>query len=122
MIFLAQLVLEASIHWGQFPTPDIARKTWLFRTTGLGMANLAALLMALALPYDSDEARAVAAALVGILTGRSYAVSAMLAQIAGPFAKYDLNKDSMLRVIRNHARVAGSWQDDFRGLTRASPG
>ncbi|MDD4744798.1 MAG: vitamin B12-dependent ribonucleotide reductase [Eubacteriales bacterium] len=117
MIFLSQLVLEASIHWGQFPTPDIARKTWLFRTTGLGMANLAALLMALALPYDSDEARAVAAALVGILTGRSYAVSAMLAQIAGPFAKYDLNKDSMLRVIRNHARVAGSRQDDFEGLT-----
>ncbi|NLO35693.1 MAG: vitamin B12-dependent ribonucleotide reductase [Clostridiaceae bacterium] len=116
MIFLAQLVLEASIHWGQFPTPDIARKTWLFRTTGLGMANLAALLMALALPYDSDEARAVAAALVGILTGRSYAVSAMLAEIAGPFAKFDLNKAPMLRVIRNHARVAGARDDQLEGL------
>ncbi len=30
LIALCQLVLEASIHWGHFPTPDIARKTWLF--------------------------------------------------------------------------------------------
>jgi ribonucleoside-diphosphate reductase alpha chain len=116
MVALSQLVLEASVHWGQFPTPDIARKTWLFRTTGLGMANLAALLMALGLPYDSDDARAVAAALTGILTGRSYAVSALMAEAAGPFAKYELNREPMLRVIRNHARVAGALSDDFEGL------
>ncbi len=116
MIFLAQLVLEASIHWGQFPTADIARKTWLFRTTGLGVANLAALLMALGLPYDSDAARAVAAGLIGILTGRSYAASALMAQKAGPFAKYELNRPAMLRVIRNHARVAGARDDDFEEL------
>lgn len=116
MITLCQLVLEASIHWGQFPTEDIARKTWLFRSTGLGMANLASLLMAMALPYDSDEARALSAALVGILTGRSYHVSALMAEIAGPFACYELNKEHMLRVIRNHARVAGARADDLEGL------
>ncbi|MDW7658774.1 MAG: ribonucleoside-diphosphate reductase, partial [Bacillota bacterium] len=116
MIELAQLILEPSVHWGQFPTPDIARKTWLFRTTGLGMANLAALLMVLGLPYDSEDARAVSAALIGILTGRSYAVSALMAQVAGPFAKYELNRQSMLRVIRNHARVAGALNDDFEDL------
>ena len=54
---LAQLVLEASIVWGQFPTEDIARRTHLFRTTGLGFANLASLLMVSGLPYDSTEAR-----------------------------------------------------------------
>lgn len=117
MIQLAQLVLEASIHWGQFPTPDIARKTWLFRTTGLGVANLAALLMALGLPYDSPDARSVAAALVGILTGRSYVTSALMAQAAGPFAKYALNREPMLRVIRNHARVAGARTDDYENLS-----
>jgi ribonucleoside-diphosphate reductase alpha chain len=117
MIFLAQLVLEASIHWGQFPTADIARKTWLFRTTGLGVANLAALLMALGLPYDSEAARAVAAGLIGILTGRSYAVSALMAKKAGPFAKFEKNRAPMLRVIRNHARVAGARDDDFEDLT-----
>ncbi len=116
MIGLCQLVLEASIHWGQFPTPDIARRTWLFRTTGLGMANLAALLMACGLPYDSDAARALAAALTGILTGHSYAVSALMAAEAGPFDRFRINRDDMLRVIRNHARVAGALDGDCEGL------
>ena len=121
LISLCQLVLEASIHWGHFPTPDIARKTWLFRSTGLGTANLAALLMVLGLPYDSDDARAVAAALIGIMTGRSYHVSALMAEAAGPFAKYELNREPMLRVIRNHARVAGARDDGFEGLSYVPP-
>lgn len=112
MITICQLVLEASIHWGQFPTEDIARKTWLFRTTGLGMANLAALLMANGLPYDSAEARAFSASLVGILTGHSYYISALMAEAAGPFACYQINSGHMLRVIRNHARVAGARADE----------
>ena len=117
MITLVQLVLEASIHWGHFPTADIARKTWLFRSTGLGMANLASLLMEMGLPYDSDKARALAAALVGILTGRSYYLSALMSEMAGPFAKYELNREHMLRVIRNHARVAGARSDEFETLS-----
>jgi len=52
----------------------------MFRTTGLGIANLASLLMALGMPYDSDEARTLAAALTGMITGKSYAVSAMMAE------------------------------------------
>ena len=116
MVTLCQLVLEASIHHGQFPTQDIARKTWLFRSTGLGLANLAALLMSCGLPYDSDEARAFSAALVGILTGCSYHVSALMAECVGPFAKYDLNREDMMRVIRNHARVAGAVGGDFEQL------
>jgi ribonucleoside-diphosphate reductase alpha chain len=117
LITLVQLVLEASIHWGHFPTEDIARKSWMFRSTGLGLANLASLLMEMGLPYDSDEARALAAALVGILTGRSYYVSALMSEIAGPFAKFELNREFMLRVIRNHARVAGARQDELEGLS-----
>ncbi|NLN46620.1 MAG: vitamin B12-dependent ribonucleotide reductase [Clostridiaceae bacterium] len=116
MIALCQMVLEASVHWGQFPTPDIARKTWLFRTTGLGMANLAALLMSVGLPYDSDEARTLSAALVGILTGHSYYVSSLMAEKSSPFACYDLNRDDFLRVIRNHARVAGALDGAFDAL------
>ncbi len=116
LIAMVQLVLESSIHWGHFPTADIARKTWLFRSTGLGMANLASLLMALGLPYDSNEARGLAAALVGIMTGRSYYISALMSEMAGPFAKYEINREHMLRVIRNHARVAGSRSDDYEGL------
>lgn len=117
LISLCQLVLEASIVWGNFPTPDIARKTWLFRSTGLGLANLASLLMVLGLPYDSDEARAVAASLVGILTGRSYHVSALMAEVAGPFACFGINREPMLRVLRNHARVAGARTDLLEELS-----
>lgn len=116
MIGLNQLILEASIEWGQFPTEDIARKTYLFRTTGLGIANLASLLMALGLPYDSAEARNLAAALTGIVTGESYRVSALMSKEVGPFEKYQLNKPHMDKVIRNHARVAGAIGDPYEGL------
>ena len=116
MIALNQLLLEASIIWGQFPTEDIARKTYMFRSTGLGIANLASLLMALGLPYDSLEARNLAAALMGIVTGQSYRVSALMAKEAGPFEKYQLNKPYMNRVVRNHARVAGALTDEYEDL------
>lgn len=111
MITVAQLVLESSIHWGQFPTPAIARKTWGFRATGLGMANLASLLMVLGLPYDSDDARNLAGALTGVLTGQSYAVSARLAECLGPFEHFEINRPYMMRVIRNHSRAAGVRTD-----------
>ena len=116
LISLLQLMLESSVHWGQFPTEDIARKTYLFRTTGLGIANLASLLMVMGYPYDSEEARNLTAALIGILTGASYAASARMAEKVGPFEKYEINKDAMLKVIRNHGRVAGALNDDFEDL------
>ncbi|MCB6569583.1 vitamin B12-dependent ribonucleotide reductase [Eubacterium limosum] len=114
---LIQLVLEASIYWGQFPTEDVARKSYLFRTTGLGLANAASLILALGYPYDSDEARNLIAALCGIMTGHSYYVSAMMAGKVGPFAKYEINSPFMKRVIRNHSRVAGYLTDDYEEMT-----
>lgn len=116
LIGLTQLVLEASINWGQFPTEDIARKTHMFRTTGLGIANIASLFMVMGYPYDSKEARALASALTGILTGHSYYVSSLMAKKIGPFPKYEINKKYMLRVIRNHCRVASALKDNFEGL------
>jgi len=116
MIRLSQMVLEASIWWGQYPTEDIARKTYLFRTTGLGIANLATLMMALGLPYDSDEARSLAAALMGVVTGESYRISALMAKEVGPFEKYGPNGAHMQRVIRNHARVAGAMTLPYEDL------
>jgi ribonucleoside-diphosphate reductase alpha chain len=116
LVGLVQLALEASIHWGQYPTEDIARKTYLFRTTGLGMANLSALFMVMGYPYDSDESRALAASLIGIMTGQSYYVSSLMAEKVGTFKKYDMNKEYMLRVIRNHARVAGALNTSYENL------
>lgn len=117
MVSLIQLALEASIHWGQFPTEDIARKTYLYRTTGLGIANIASLFMALGYPYDSDEARNLAAALIGTMTGHSYYVSSLMAKEVGSFETYDINKEHMLRVMRNHSRVAGALNTPYENLT-----
>jgi ribonucleoside-diphosphate reductase alpha chain len=116
IIGLCQLLLEASIHWGQFPTEEIARKTYLFRTTGLGLANAASLLMVMGFPYDSKIGRAIVASLVGILTGHSYYVSSLMAEKVGSFNKYELNKEHMLRVIRNHARASGAMNSNFENL------
>lgn len=118
-VSLVMLVLEATIHWGQFPTKDIARKSYLFRTTGIGLANVAALLMAMGLPYDSEEARTVAAALCSVMTGQAYDTSAAMAERLGePFPAYGRNAAYMKRVLRNHARAAGYDERDteYEGL------
>jgi len=113
-IHLIQLVLEATIHWGQFPTADVARKSYKFRTTGLGLTNLGALFMQMGVPYDSDEARALGAALTSLLTGGSYYASALMAEKAGPFACYAANAAHMQAVVRNHARAASYNENDTR--------
>lgn len=116
VIGLVQLVLESSIHWGQFPTEDVARKTYMFRTTGLGISNLASLLMVKGYPYDSDKARTLAASLAGILTAHAYYVSSLMAAKIGCFEKYEINKIYMKKVIRNQARAAGVLNTDFENL------
>ena len=90
----------------QFPSKEIARKSYDYRTLGLGYANLGSLLMVMGFAYDSPEGRAVAAALTAILTGEAYAQSARMAEAWGPFARYEANREHMLRVIRNHRRAA----------------
>ncbi|MBV7275526.1 vitamin B12-dependent ribonucleotide reductase [Clostridium sp. PL3] len=107
IIGLTQLILEASIHWGQYPTEDIARKTYMFRPTGLGISNIASLFMVMGYPYDSKESRTLASSLIGILTGYSYYISSLISKDIGPFEKFEINKPYMMRVIRNHAKAAG---------------
>ena len=111
-IKMIQIVLEATIHWGQFPTEPIARKSYHFRTTGLGLTNLGALFTLMTLPYDSDESRNIGASLMSTLTGYSYYVSSLFAEKIGAFTYYEINKESMLKVIQNHAIVAGYSDTD----------
>ncbi len=113
IIGLIQLVLEASIFWGQYPTKAVAERSYLYRPTGLGLTNYASLFLAQGLAYDSDEARALAATLTGIMTGYSYYVSSLMAKEIGTFEKYKENSSSMLNVIFNHCIVAGAYTDDY---------
>lgn len=117
-IMLVQIVLEATIHHGQFPTPEIARRSYDFRTTGLGLTNLGALFMLMGLPYDSEEARTIGASLMSMLTGYAYYISSLMAKEVGPFTYFQANKPYMMRVLRNHARCSGIDIDaqGFEGL------
>jgi len=100
------MVLEISVMMAQFPSKEIAQKSYDFRTLGLGYANLGTVLMKLGIPYDSPEALAAAGTITAILCGESYATSAEMARDLKPFPKFSNNRDAMLRVIRNHRRAA----------------
>ncbi|MCG8625459.1 MAG: vitamin B12-dependent ribonucleotide reductase [Proteobacteria bacterium] len=102
------LTLEVSVLMAQFPSSEIARLSYDYRTLGLGYANIGGLLMAEGIPYDSDSGRAICAALTAIMTGTAYATSAEMAEELGAFPKYADNVKSMLRVIRNHRQAAHS--------------
>lgn len=105
-------VLEISILMAQFPSKEIAQYSYIFRTLGLGYANIGSVLMTAGIPYDSAEAMAFAASVTAIMTAESYATSAEMAKFLGPFAGYELNREAMLRVIRNHRRAAFNASDE----------
>jgi ribonucleoside-diphosphate reductase alpha chain len=113
------LVLEISVLMAQFPSKEIAQLSYDYRTLGLGFANIGGLLMSAGIPYDSQEARAMAGAISALMTGVSYATSAEIAGELGTFPEYAANKDAMLRVIRNHRRAAFGETAGYEKLATA---
>lgn len=112
------VALEISVLMASFPSRAIAQKSYDYRTLGLGYANLGTILMKQSIPYDSQKATAICAAITAIMTGESYATSAEMAAEIGPFPCYSRNRESMLRVIRNHRRAAYSApQAEYEELT-----
>src|SRR5207244_9870581 len=95
------IVLEISVLMAQFPSKEIARRSYDFRTLGIGYANLGGLLMSMGLPYDGAAGRALGGAITALMTGSSYAISAEMAGELGAFPGYAENREAMLRVIRN---------------------
>ncbi len=103
LFIIAQEIL---VDGGSYPDKEIAENSHLFRPVGLGYANLGSFIMSQALPYDSDQARALASAISAVMTGAAYTASAEIASIKGPFEGFDKNKDSMLKVINMHRQHA----------------
>jgi ribonucleoside-diphosphate reductase alpha chain len=102
-----------------YPTKLIAENSHIFRTLGLGYANLGSLIMSYGLPYDSKEGNTIAGSLAALMTGVAYKTSAEVASVKGPFAGYEdarcshipkplksSNKESMLEVIRAHVVIS----------------
>lgn len=112
------VVLEISVLMAQFPSDEIAMRSYQYRTLGLGFANIGALLMIMGHAYDSDEGRNIAAALTAIMGGTTYKVSALMAKEHGAFERFEANKEVMMQVMRNHRRAVYMTDDaEYEGLT-----
>ncbi len=114
---------EILVDNGSYPDRAIAVNSHLFRALGLGYANLGSLIMSWALAYDSDQARAIAAAISALLTGAAYAASAEIASIKGPFEEFSKNSDAMLKVASMHRQYAydipeSHCPDDLRNAAK----
>lgn len=109
------IVLEISVGMASFPSPEIALRSWKYRTLGLGFANLGGLLMSCGIAYDSEEGRAGAGAISALMTATAYRTSAEMAEKMGPFVRYEANRESVHRVLDNHAAACGVGE--MQGLT-----
>ncbi len=105
VVFLAQEIIVSN---ASYPTPRIGANSEKFRPLGLGYANLGALLMALGVPYDSEEGRSAAAAVTALMTGEAYRTSALIAATRGPFEGFEENREPMLGVMEMHR--AAAWR------------
>src|SRR6188472_272302 len=113
VVFLAQ---EIVVGPSSYPTEEIGKNARAFRQIGLGYANLGALLMSNGLPYDSDEGRAIAAAITALMTGRAYRKSAEIAGAIGPYDEYEKNRIPHNRVMEKHRaasyEIGGTLMDE----------
>ena len=98
--------LEISVLMAQFPSAEIARQSYEYRTLGLGYCNIGSLLMHMGIPYDDERGYAICGAVTSIMCGESYATSAEMASVLGPFPNYSENAEHMLRVMKNHRLAA----------------
>jgi ribonucleoside-diphosphate reductase alpha chain len=116
------IVLEISVLMAQFPSKEVARLSYDYRTLGLGYANLGSMLMVGSIPYDSEEARGIAGAITAIMTGAAYKASAEMASVLGAFPRYEENREDMMRVMRNHRAAAYDAEGAYEGLSIAPQG
>jgi len=106
---------EIIVDRASYPIKEIAENSHVFRTLGLGYANIGALVMSYGLGYDSDEGRALTGAITAIMTGHAYEHSARMSELHGPFSGYQdarcptvpdpvelSNEKAMLEVIERH--------------------
>ncbi len=121
---------EILVDNSSYPTEKITTNAHNFRELGLGYANLGALLLAMGLPYDSDNGRLVAGQITSLMSGRAYRMSALLADVKGSYAGYAANREPQLNVIAMHRReadalyerveTAGSWDRHLQVESRVA--
>ena len=110
ILFIAQ---EIIVDLASYPTEKIALNSHDYRPLGLGYANLGTLLMVQGIPYDSEEARAIAGSLTAIMTGHAYKVSAEIAQVKGAFNGFSNNREPMLEVMNQHRAAINDINSEY---------
>ena len=111
------LVLDISVTMAQFPSKEIARRSYDYRTLGLGYANLGGLLMSSGIAYDSGQGRALCAAISAMMTAEAYHTSAQMARDLGSFEGHPANAKAMRGVLANHARAACGENSGYHNLS-----
>ena len=123
----------------QLPTEPIAENSHIFRTLGLGYANLGSLIMSYGNGYDCDEGRAPRRRHHGLMTGTAYEISAEIAAATGPFPGYHNSRCAgvekplapdnvapMLEVIERHLKACADIDStapaSIRTAARQAPG
>jgi ribonucleoside-diphosphate reductase alpha chain len=110
ILFIAQ---ELLVDLSSYPTERIAQNSHDYRPLGLGYANLGTLLMVQGIPYDSEEAQAIAGAITAIMTGHAYQVSSKIAKVKGAFHGFSMNKEPMLNVMQMHRDAVEAIDEQF---------
>lgn len=101
-VWLATLAQEIIIDKASYPTEKIKNNAHKHRQLGIGYCNLGALLMYCGFPYDSDEGRALAAAISSLMTSSVYQMSGWIANVKGPFEVFEINKQAIRNVFQKH--------------------
>jgi ribonucleoside-diphosphate reductase alpha chain len=124
---------EILVDNASYPTAPIAENSHIFRTLGLGYANLGSLIMSYGKGYDSDEGRGLAGAITSLMTGHAYEVSAEIASALGPFPGYrdsrcagvekplaPDNVEPMIEVIERHLAACEQIDSTAPGPLRSA--
>lgn len=96
---------ELLVDYASYPTQSIAENSHSYRPLGLGYANLGALMMRMGFSYDSEHARAYAAAITSLMMAFAVQTSAKMAKMFGPYKQFRKNRVSHLQVLKNHQKA-----------------